>query len=75
MSRKILEEIAVLSLFSLERDSARTPTRWERITLSNISREQLDVQYSVVPRPSLPVRRRGSARLRQDWVGSLPLAN
>ena len=45
MSRKILEESyeIFLSLFSLERDSAPTPTRLEHITQSNISREQLDV--------------------------------
>ena len=48
-------EIAVLSLFSLERDSARTPTRLERITRA--------IKHFTVLRPSLPVRRRGSARL------------
>ena len=63
MSRKILEESyeIFLSLFSLERDSAPTPTRLEHITQSNISREQLDVLRCT--RSPVPMRRRGSARL------------
>ena len=65
MSRKILE-IAVLSLFSLERDSAHTRTFGTYYVIKNFTAV---LRYT---RPSLPVRRCGSARL---MYGSLPLAN